>query len=329
MHKLFSPVVPGWAYTLLIGLWLLLRALFFDRLWWLAMVNTVALYLFLPLVILIPLALWQRAWPLLLGLSLPLLAFVYFFGALFIAAPTAADASQGRQITAMTLNMLWSNEDDAAILAAIRQARPDLIGLQEVKPATQDRLTRLLAAEYPYVAQHPARQFHDVLLLSRFPIEAVTASFEQPIGQALRATVLVNGRSLAVFVAHLPPSNFLRYPLAQFATYTASRYDERLREAQSLAQELRRVGGPALLLCDCNLTSTSEAYAALQTAAIDSFPGAGWGFGHTVRMARIPLLLLRIDYVWHTAELTAQRAYVGPAVGSDHRPLIAELRFVR
>lgn len=321
--------LAGWTYTLAIALWLLLRALFFDRFWWLAMANTVAIYLFLPLVLLIPLALWCRAWPLLLGLCLPLLAFGYFFGALFIPVPAAKDEAPGELITALTLNVLWTNDDDAAIIAAIRHARPDLIGLQEITPAAAGRLIPLLSAEYPYVARQPGQRFHDVMLLSRFPIETVSASFQQPIERALRATVLVGERPLTVFVAHLTPSNVLKYPLARFARYTASQYRERLREARSLAAEIRRVGGPALLLCDCNLTSTSEAYAALREAAIDSFPDAGWGLGHTARMANIPFPLLRIDYVWHTADLAAQRAYVGPEVGSDHRPLIAELRFVR
>lgn len=321
--------LAGWAYTLAIGLWLILRALFFDRFWWLALANTMAVYLFLPLALLIPLALWCRAWPTLLGLCLPLLAFVSFYGALFVRPPAAADEGPGGQVTAMTLNVLWTNADDAAILAAIRQARPDLVGLQEVTPAAAGRLIPRLADEYPYVARPPGERFHDIVLLSRFPIESVTSSFRQPVARALRATVLVGDRRLAVFVAHLTPSNVLKYPLARFATYTTSQYRERLREARSLADEIRGVAGPALLLCDCNLTSTSAAYAALRGAAVDSFASAGWGFGHTARMARIPFPLLRIDYVWHTNELTARRAYVGPDVGSDHRPLIAVLRFVR
>jgi vancomycin resistance protein VanJ len=39
----------GWTYILLIALWLLLRLVFFDQLWWLALLNTVAEYLFVPL----------------------------------------------------------------------------------------------------------------------------------------------------------------------------------------------------------------------------------------------------------------------------------------
>jgi len=317
----------GWAYPLLIGLWLLLRAMFFDHLWWLALINTLSLYLFLPLVIVVPLAFWLRAWPLLLAQSLPGLAFVYFFGALFMPVPTVLGGQGHAQLTAMTLNMLWSNEDDAAILAAIQQANPDLIGLQEVTPDTEERLTRQLATAYPYVAADPIRRFHNILLLSRWPITAVTTSFQTPIERALQATVLVNERAVTVFVAHLTPSNVLMYPSDEFATYTEDCYSERLREAQSLAQAIRNSTNPALLLCDCNFTSTSEAYAALQTVALDSFPGAGWGFGHTAQVAELPFPLLRIDYIWHTPKLVARRATVGPAVGSDHWPLIVELGF--
>lgn len=49
--------VIGAAYVLLIALWLLLRQAWFDQFWWLALLNTYALALFLPLVPLLLIAL--------------------------------------------------------------------------------------------------------------------------------------------------------------------------------------------------------------------------------------------------------------------------------
>lgn len=62
-------------YVLLIAFWLALRAARFDRLWWLALLNTFALALFLPLAVLLPLALWPGRRRLLAALALPLVAF--------------------------------------------------------------------------------------------------------------------------------------------------------------------------------------------------------------------------------------------------------------
>ena len=49
-----------WLYVALIGLWLALRASYFDQIWWLAVLNSFALYLFLPLPLLLTAAPWRR-----------------------------------------------------------------------------------------------------------------------------------------------------------------------------------------------------------------------------------------------------------------------------
>ena len=60
-----------WGYVALIAGWLALRGLVFDRLWWMALVNRYTLALFLPLLVLSPLALWRRQVRFLVGLVLP------------------------------------------------------------------------------------------------------------------------------------------------------------------------------------------------------------------------------------------------------------------
>ena len=140
----------GWAYTLLIVLWLLLRWLFFDALWWLALVNTVAEYLFLPLPALLAAGLWRRSWRLLLGLSLPAIAFGALFGALFLPKLPDRPAEHARVLTVMTFNVLTTNKDAAAIVGAIRAANPDVVGFQELTRARKAAISAALAADYPY-----------------------------------------------------------------------------------------------------------------------------------------------------------------------------------
>src|SRR5437867_2234950 len=45
MHKRSMLSHLGWIYVALIALWLVLRAIFFDQIWWLALLNTFAIYL--------------------------------------------------------------------------------------------------------------------------------------------------------------------------------------------------------------------------------------------------------------------------------------------
>jgi endonuclease/exonuclease/phosphatase (EEP) superfamily protein YafD len=325
MRKLSLLAWLGWSYILLIALWLLLRWLFFDSLWWLALINTVAEYLFLPLPALLVASLWRRAWRLLLGLGLPIIAFVALFGALFLPKPAARLAGGQRSFTAMTFNVLTTNKDAAAIVGAIRAAKPDIVGFQELTRARKAAISAALEAEYPYHTLLPPERFPAVGLMSRFPIEHVERLPLPPLDFALHAALRVDGARLHVFVVHLSPNGLGRNPVDQYVRLAQERFAQRAAEVARLEQALRALSEPALLLCDCNLTDTSQAYARLATFMSDSFREAGWGFGHSSFSRRPPFQAQRLDYVWHSDRLVALEAAVGPDGGSDHRPVIARL----
>jgi vancomycin resistance protein VanJ len=316
----------GWLYILLIALWLPLRAVFSDQLWWLAIVNTIAEYLFLPLPFLLVGALWRRRWKLLIGLGLPALACAMLFGELFVPALARAPEAQGPLLTAMTFNVLWNNHDSAATVESIRAAAPDIVGFQELTRTKKDALRLALEADYPYHTLASLEQVEDVGLMSRFPIESVTPVSLPPLNHALHAIVRVDGQRLHVFVVHLTPNHLFNGPATQIPAAATHSFADRAGEVARLEQELRGVIGPALLLCDCNLTDTSAAHAHLSRFLTDSFREAGWGLGHTLLSAGLPFAAQRVDYVWHTDGLLALAAEVGAAGGSDHLPLVVRLR---
>jgi len=103
------------------------------------------------------------------------------------------------------------------------------------------------------------------------------------------------------------------------------RFGRRAAEVSRLQAIIGDLDGPVLLMCDCNLTDTSEAYAGLNALLGDSFREAGWGLGHTSQPSGAPFPLQRIDYVWHSPDFRAVQAAVGQAGASDHRPIIAHL----
>jgi vancomycin resistance protein VanJ len=315
----------GWAYILLIVLWSLLRWLFFDTLWWLALVNTIAEYLFLPLPLLLAASLWRRRRRLLLGLSLPLIAFGALLGPLFLPKLPERPAQGAHVLTAMTFNVLTTNKDAAAIVGAIRAAKPDIVGFQELTRARKAAISAALATDYPYQTLAPPERFPAIGLISRFPIEQAEPVFLPPLHFALHAILRVDGARLHVFVVHLSPNGFGRNPVSQYAALAEERYAQRWAEVARLEQELHALHEPALLLCDCNLTDTSQAYAQLTTFLSDSFREAGWGLGHSFFSWRAPFLSQRLDYIWHSDGLIAIEARVGPDGGSDHRPVVARL----
>lgn len=314
----------GWSYIGSMLAWFGLRLAFFDGPWWLALLNSLAFYLFLPLVVLLPLALGQRRWGLLFGLIAPCAIFVVLFGPLLLPSfKTPLPVGNGPAIKIMSFNVLWSNHDYPKIAAMIRAAQPDVIGLQEVRPADVTAIADALDRAYPYHAFHPVDTFHTVGLLSRFPIETLTILPNPPLERGIQAVVRFQDRPLNILVVHLAPNNMPLQPLSEFVAVTKERYAQRAAEVAYLEQLLRVRTMPTIILCDCNMTDTSETYARLHAVVGDSFQERGWGLGHTLRVASVPFAVQRVDYIWHTNELSTVDALIGPDGGSDHLPMIA------
>jgi vancomycin resistance protein VanJ len=311
-------------YVVVLGVWLSLRLVAGDRLWWLALLNTDALLLFFPLVILLPLAWWRKRTRLLLLLALPVAAFVWLFGERLLPPPASPEPT-GPSVTAMTFNVLWSNQDYGRIAEAIRASDADLVALQELRPEHLPALNAALAPDYPHSYTLGVELYHTIGLLSRLPIEEVTPLSDPPFERALLARLRVEGRPLAVVVAHLTPTNMLDKGLARLPTTVTERYTRRGQQAEALLEFARTRAEPLVVLCDCNLTDTSEAYTHLRADLRDSFAEAGWGPGYTMLVPVLDLPAQRLDYIWHTPELVAVDARVGPRGGSDHLPVVARL----
>ncbi|HEY9697556.1 MAG TPA: endonuclease/exonuclease/phosphatase family protein [Trichocoleus sp.] len=317
----------GWVYISLIISWFCLRLVFFDRFWWLALLNTLAFYLFLPLALFIPLSVWLRQRHLVIGLAIPIALFVGLFGNLLLPSFFSPTLTPQQAFKVMSFNILWSNQNYAQIAQAVQTANPDIIGLQEVRPPNIAALTTALS-NYPYSSFHPPDTYHTVGIFSRFPIISAVPLTNPPMERGLRVVIDVNGKYLAVIVAHLAPNNMPLFPLNEFVSQTKERYARRAMEVEHLKQEIQKRNHPTLVVCDCNMTDTSQTYAQLQTVLADSFSEVGWGLGHTLRVEAFPLPVQRIDYVWHTTDLQAVNVHVGDSGGSDHQPVVATMQFV-
>jgi endonuclease/exonuclease/phosphatase (EEP) superfamily protein YafD len=315
----------GWLYVALIGMWLALRALFSDQFWWLALTNTFAIYLFAPLPPLLLAALWRRRWSLVAGLALPSIAFGALFGALLVPRMNQAQ-SRGPIIAAMSFNLLTSNKDTDALVRAIGAAQPDILGMQELTSGKRAALLDAFGHELPYHTLEWPRSFGNVGLMSRFPIE-IARPMTLPSGQpTLHATLLVGGQRLHVLVAHPSPNHLFKNPSIDAATAASSAYARRAAEVARLREEIGGLEEPALLLCDCNFTDTSQAHTQLGAIMDDSFREAGWGLRHTNYTSGVPFPTQRIDYIWHSAGMVAVAAELGDTGGSDHLPVVARLR---
>lgn len=326
-HSILAWLITS--YVTFIILWLLSRVLFFDQFWPLALLNTVAQYLFVPLPLLLIVSIWQRHWLSLLELGIPTIAFVVLFGELFWP-PFSSFAGDNRQlVTVMSFNVLHTNKAYGAIVKSIQAASPDIVGLQELTQTSSKAIANVLETEYPYHTLSSLEPGRSAGLLSRFPIETADWFPLPPLDIALHTTINVEGKRVHVFIVHLSPNNFFDYPLTQFIPLVIERYERRAAEVTRLQEEVADLNEPTLLMCDCNLTDTSEAYARFDAFLDDSFREVGWGFGHTLYPSAVPIPLQRVDYVWHSDHFVAVEGFVGQEGGSDHLPVVARLELVK
>jgi endonuclease/exonuclease/phosphatase (EEP) superfamily protein YafD len=150
----------------------------------------------------------------------------------------------------------------------------------------------------------------------------------------LHCTVESPGRDIDFYSIHLQsPHNGLSAVLDRktvlrpsYSAALAAEIDQRWRESEDAQGAL---GGPAaspVLAGDFNLPADSAIYRRYWSGYRDAFAEAGLGFGYTEwPQVRLLSFGIRIDHVLAGSGWRCRRCWVGPDVGSDHLPLLAEL----
>jgi endonuclease/exonuclease/phosphatase family metal-dependent hydrolase len=237
------------------------------------------------------------------------------------------------QFSILTYNVGNGRASPARLVRMLRDSGADIVALQELSDVQAEEIERDLPDLFPYRALFPGG-FAGKGILSRYPIgraEQLHLSQQRP---DLLVALHLN-RPLTVISAHPPPPRPSPLKLS---------FDQdTLAEIKSLAA-LARENAPAILLGDFNMTDTNPEYASIASAGLqDAFRASGRGRGNTLprrigpwRRNRwlnglirwVPLVpLVRIDFIWHTAQLESLECRVGQDAGSDHLPVLAVMRF--
>jgi vancomycin resistance protein VanJ len=202
-----------------------------------------------------------------------------------------------------------------------------------VSPKVAEAVSEL-SDRYPYQALHPtSKGYSGCAVLSRFPISEDQAFFLVEGMHLSQHLVLgVEGESLHFFNVHLQPPRLPGEVRIASLLLVPSYYDTTIQDQElaRLLEELAPVEGPVVVAGDFNMTDQSPGYRRLSSELGDAFRESGWGFGLTypdveVRSVPTPFPLVRIDYVFHSMDITALRAQVGDRGGPNHRYLVAEL----
>ncbi|MEN9934181.1 MAG: hypothetical protein RLZZ387_760 [Chloroflexota bacterium] len=319
--------VYGLAIVTLTALWMTDA----DQTWWTALTNIFALYMFAPLLVLVPLALAVPSWWLrgIAGASLAI--FLASFGAQLL--PPAPRQASGTPLRVVTFNHLYSNDRIDEIVATIRAQDADIVALQELSRPVAEAARAQLGDMYPY--QHFTRNEwgHRLGLLSRHPFEVAPAL---PALPRQRFTVNVGGRHLTLINVHLTSPDAQTYtPPALYRLTLPAGYSSywRDREAPLLLDEIDATSGPLVVVGDFNTGDREPLYREFDQRLHDAYGDTVWGLGFTYPLnrayfgVRLPFPVVRIDYVWSRDGVvpTAART-ICQGTGSDHCMLVADLR---
>jgi vancomycin resistance protein VanJ len=315
--------------------WATMRMLFGDRWWWLFFLNTFAQYLFLPLPALFATAWFTRRRSLWAGFGTALTIGTHLYGWMWWPKPNLHHESHAT-LTVMTFNMLGFNQHPDGVVAAIRASTADVIAIQELNVPTARHIQKNLANLYPYQALNPYDGVSGMGVISRYPLDPIDVTLPGDwIGQPQVLSLHLDSSTLTLIHFHTRSTDISSPD--RMATVR-----ERERQAQVLAAFASKRPEPLIALGDFNATSTSVAYRTMSNMLIDSWLEAGWGLGNTFpgaaspgssrpRIAGIlvPPWLLRIDYIFHSHQLQALGAWIGPwDEVSDHRSVVVRLALI-
>jgi vancomycin resistance protein VanJ len=308
-----------------------LRALLPHQPWPLVLLDNFAPFLFAPLLLTLPLTLLIRSKAAARTSLVALLFFAALYGPLFLPRSRPAIASADGTLTVMTFNLQFDHPQPGQVIAAIENEDADVVAVQELVPSSAELLREQLGARYPHLILEP--EASDSGLLSRYPISHSEWFYMAENGKtALHAILDVNGRPVHILVIH-PPPPYLSWHKSRWLPAVLDGFSEEKPESQvmDVARRVAALEGTVLVMGDFNLTDRSRAYTRMAALLKDAYREAGRGFGftfpHSERAGRLPIPgpLVRLDYVFHSADLYAASARVGCEGGSNHCYLVVEL----
>lgn len=320
-----------WGYLLLVLLLWLMVTISGDR-WWPA-----TLILFsprwiaaLPLVVLLPLALWRNCFsliPLLIG---ALIVFGPFMG-LNLPIGKAASAG-GKTLRVMTCNIDKGNCDIQALTALIRETGADIVALQEFPHDLQ--LSRLPGWQII--------QERGLAILSRFPMQrGMTVEVYDPPDPwprtcLLHCIVKTSDGDVNFCSVQLPTPRYGLLPLLDRHTILRPSRNGQLlagtayrrRVSLEVQKKIAPLSAHTIVAGDFNMPVDSAIYRQAWNGYNNAFSTAGIGYGWTQR-AKVKRLAasigIRIDHILTGKGVGPHLCEVGPDVGSDHLPLIADV----
>jgi len=318
-----------WLYVLFVlVVWLFLR--FAGERWWLAtMMLFGPRWIYgLPLLMLIPAAAILRPhllWPLVLG------AIVVVVPIMGLCLPWGrAVAPDGPSVRVLTCNVDDKSVNSEAMSKLIETVKPDIVALQECPGGVN----------YQWPTGWHVCQYGELLVVSRYPVQEVQRmqgprpGHVWPRGTLLHCVVATPDHDIDFCCVHLPsPRQGIAVVLDRSTVLAPSRSglidegaDQRQRQSEEVARLLEGSFTSVIVAGDFNTPTDSSIYRRAWSRYRNAFSTSGFGFGNTIRPKVHGWRFgIRIDHILTGPNWWPRDCWVGPDIGSEHLPVIADL----
>jgi endonuclease/exonuclease/phosphatase (EEP) superfamily protein YafD len=216
----------------------------------------------------------------------------------------------GEPFRIVVCNLFSGNPTPNAALEFLDSTDADLLVLLEVDYDWMSRL-KALREKYPYGKLVPQAGNSGIALLSRRSLADVEQS-NFGLSGVPTVTAVVEEFDLRIVATHPPPP---------VGSRLAGHRDRQLADIAEFAAKSTR---PVVVAGDLNATPWSSAFQTLVSQGNVRDSGLGRGIAGTWP-TWTPWPLLPIDHVLISPTVGVRDRWVGPPVGSDHRPVIVDL----
>ena len=209
-------------------------------------------------------------------------------------------------------NVLSRNAEHERLFELVESEQPDVLFLLEVSPAWDAALERL-GSRYAHRVVESREDNFGIALLSRLPLTSSAVIGSEPLGfPTIVATLDASGTELGVVASH---------PMIPLGT---DNYQARNAHLRGLADLVQRMHGPRLLAADLNASMWDRNYRMLERRTRLRNARHGHGIMPTWPTF-LPIAMIPIDHVLVSAEVGVEDVHTGPAIGSDHLPLVVTI----
>ena len=211
-------------------------------------------------------------------------------------------------------NVQTSNENHQELIKLILTESPDILSVQEVNKTWISKLIEIEEL-LPHKFIRPREDNFGIAVYSKYPFDSSEFIY---LGRSnipsIKATLTIGEQPVTLISSHPVP------PISE------NFYESRNSQLNALSLLSKEVDQPLIVIGDLNVTMWSHTYLALENETKLSNTREGFGILPTWPTNLLPLMI-PIDHCLVSEEFDVLDMRVGDDVGSDHLPIIVDLKF--